>query len=224
MKISHPEKTAFTLIELLVVISIIAILASIASPALIGALKNGKITRATADARQVALALRMYAQDHDGIYPSDTTDTGEEISNANDAYRVLFPAYLQTEKIFAVAGSPIGKSADNNIASPNEVLKAGENHWAYVSGLSTTSNSEWPLVVDHTDGGGTYGMKETEPGGIWGGTKAIVVRADSSASAVLLAGNGDRRYLPRTDNKSKNLLNVTDYMGKGARLLEPVRP
>lgn len=74
MKISHRKSLAFTLIELLVVISIIAILASIASPALIGALKNGKISRATSDARQVALSLQLYAQDHDGAYPSERRD------------------------------------------------------------------------------------------------------------------------------------------------------
>ncbi len=223
MKTSHRKSSAFTLIELLVVISIIAILASIASPALIGALKNGKITRATADARQVALSLRLYAQDHDGAYPSETSDTGEKIMNANDAFRCLFPNYLQNEKIFMVAGSPVGKTADNNISSPAAILKAGENHWAYISGLNTTSNSEWPLVVDHTDGSGTYGLKETEAGGTWGGIKAIVVRVDTSSSAVLLAGLGSRRYIARTDDKSKNLLNVSDYAGQGAKLLEPVK-
>ncbi|MDB6173185.1 MAG: hypothetical protein JWL59_2496 [Chthoniobacteraceae bacterium] len=223
MKISHRKSPAFTLIELLVVISIIAILASIASPALIGALKNGKISRATADARQVALSLQLYAQDHDGAYPSERSDTGENISSANDAFRCLFPNYLKNEKIFSVAGSPVGKSADNNISSPAEILKAGENHWAYVAGLNTTSDSEWPLVVDHTDGGGTYGLKETEAGGTWGGIKAIVVHVDTSATAVLLAGAGSRRYIARTDDKSKNLLNVSDYAGKGSRLLEPVK-
>src|SRR5689334_9970771 len=108
---------AFTLIELLVVISIIAILASIASPALINALRNGKITRAISDARQVGLALRMYAQDHDGAYPSGKNDLGEELSTSNDAFRCLFPGYLQTEKIFVVGSSPVGKLADNNVSS-----------------------------------------------------------------------------------------------------------
>ena len=216
-------RAAFTLIELLVVISIIAILAGIAAPALTGAIVNGRITKAVADARSVGLALRLYSHDNDGAYPHGKNDYNEEINTSNDAFRSLIPAYLQTEVIFTVSSSKAGAKADDKIASASDILERGENHWAYISGLSSSSNSMWPLIVDHTDGSGFYSDKETEFGGTWKGAKAIVVRADISATAVKLMGTGSKRFMPRPDDRTKNALDLKDYMGDGAKLLEPAR-
>ena len=216
-------RAAFTLIELLVVISIIAILASIAAPIYGVAMLNGRIIKSVADARSVGLALRLYSNDNNGAYPSGKNDYGEEINTSNDAFRSLFPTYLQNETIFTAPNSKAGPKADNKIGSQSEILDRGENHWAYVSGLNSSSNSMWPLIVDHTDGSGYYTDKETELGGTWKGTKAIVVNTDNSAAAVRLLGTGSKRYLPRYDDKSKNALLLNDYMGDGAKLLEPAR-
>jgi prepilin-type N-terminal cleavage/methylation domain-containing protein len=54
------KRAAFTLIELLVVISIIAILAGLAMP---GVLRSGKQTKVANNARQIGLALRLFAGD-----------------------------------------------------------------------------------------------------------------------------------------------------------------
>ena len=216
-------RAAFTLIELLVVISIIAILASIAAPVYQAAMINARILHGVADARSVGLALRMYSNDNNGAYPAGKNDYDEEITTSNDAFRSLIPTYLQNESVFTVATSKTGPKADNKIATAANILERGENHWAYVSGLSSSSNSMWPLLVDHTDGSGFYTDKETEVGGTWKGTKAIVVNADNSAAAVKLLGAGSKRYLPRFDDRSKNALVLNDYMGDGAKLLEPAR-
>ena len=223
MKLLRPTKTGFTLIELLVVISIIAILAGIALPAFTAAMLTAKIVDATSDAKQIALALRIQAEDYEGNFPEDRNSHDEPILTSNDAFRGLIPNYLQAEEVFAVGSSPVGKKADNNIKSKNTMLTRGENHWAYISGLSTTSNSSWPLIVDHTDGSGRYGAVDTKPGGTWKGTRAIVVRVDASASAHVLAGTGDKRFLRRYDEPGKNALELEDYMGKGPKLLEPSR-
>jgi len=223
MKMLQRRFPAFTLIELLVVISIIAILAGIAAPALTSAALTGRIAQAVNSARQVGLGLRMYAQDNDGAFPYDRDDEGNAIVSSNDAFRQLIPAYMDSEAVFAVGSSPVAKRADNNISSREKILARGENHWAYIAGLSTSSNSLWPLIVDHTDGSGRYTDKETDPGGTWKGTKAVVVRTDNSAASVKLLGTGRHRYLPRHDNKQMNALDVRDYMGSGAKLLEPVR-
>lgn len=219
---SRTLRAAFTLIELLVVISIIAILAGIAAPALQGAMLNGQMAAAMNKARQIGLALRMYANDHEGALPSDKTDTGEAITTSNDAFRTLIPTYLDNESIFAVAGSKAGATADNRMSPEAQILARGENHWAYIAGVSGTANSSYPLIVDHTDGSGYYTDKGNTLGGTWKGTKAVVIRVDNSAGTVKLKGTGSKRFIPRTDEPNKNALE-TDYMGQDVKLLEPAR-
>ena len=216
---THTSKTnaAFTLIELLVVISIIAMLVGIAATGLNQSLLNGKITRATGDARQIFLAVKMYAADHDGAFP------GAEASNSNEAFRELFPAYMQAEVNFAVPNSPVGKRADNKIDPPSRALERGENHWAYVAGLNDTSHPMWPLIVDHTDGSGHYTTRENEPGGTWRGSKAIVIRCDGGAVAAPLRGSGMKRFIHRFDDDQLDALDLGGYMGQGPRLLEPAQ-
>lgn len=216
-------RAAFTLIELLVVITIIAILASIAAPVYQHVMLTARILHATADARSVGLALRLYANENNGLFPGGKNDYGEPISSSNDAFRSLFPTYLTDERIFTVPTSKAGSKADNKVETQADILQPGENHWAYISGLNSSSNSSWPLVVDSTDGSGFYTDKDTELGGTWKGTKAVVVNTDNSASAVKVLGAGSKRYLPRFDNPSKNGLVLNDYMGDGAKLLEPAR-
>jgi prepilin-type N-terminal cleavage/methylation domain-containing protein len=211
-------KAAFTLIEMLVVVAIIALLAGVAGPALTAAMRTAKIARATQDGRQVGLALRGYAHDNDGAYPD-----GTDITNSNEAFRELFPAYMQAESNFVVSSSPVGRSADNKIEPETRALGRGENHWAYVAGLNDTSHALWPLVVDHTDGSGYYGSNETKPGGTWGGAKAVVIRCDGGAVAIRLEGTSSKRFIPRHDDSKKNALQVRDYMGDSTRLLEPMK-
>jgi prepilin-type N-terminal cleavage/methylation domain-containing protein/prepilin-type processing-associated H-X9-DG protein len=63
------SRSGFTLIELLVVIAIIAILAALLSPALRNALETGRAAHCASNLRQIGLAARQYANDHEGGFP-----------------------------------------------------------------------------------------------------------------------------------------------------------
>jgi prepilin-type N-terminal cleavage/methylation domain-containing protein len=196
--IKKPTSTAFTLIELLVVIAIIAVLASIAFPVFQSVRIKGDQTKALSNAKQIALALRLYASDNNGNYPTYTLDanglpTTTAVTTSNDAFCQLFPTYVKSEAIFWLAKSkwcntnPPDELLDATVTVPSvKTLATGENEWAYVLGLTDTSNPSLPLIANGFTSGGetghTYSTDQTVKGGVWKGVNAIVVRADSSGT------------------------------------------
>lgn len=63
-------RNGFTLIELLVVIAIIAVLAALLFPVISNAKERGRQVKCLSNLRQLCLAFRNYADDHDGRMPN----------------------------------------------------------------------------------------------------------------------------------------------------------
>ncbi len=191
MKTSQIKHGAFTLIELLVVITIIAILAGIALPVYNTVTERGQQTKGLSNAKQIGLALKLFAGDNDGRFPSKTpnadgTVSPSDVDNSNDALKQLIPDYVDNETIFAVPKSVFIDQGrpDSLITNFTDRLVAGENHFAYVINLTDTSNSSFPLLADGFNNATshTYVQAEDQEGGVWKGKKAIVIRTDNSGS------------------------------------------
>jgi len=181
MKLTAQHK-AFTLVELLVVITIIATLAGIAFPVYNTVQERGKQTKALTLAKQIGLSCKVYAGDYDGQFPKyvdPTADTPAVATTANQALGSLITGgYIPDEEIFFVQGSGWSTVTPDR----DRLLEAGENNWAYFSGISDTDTPGWPLICDGWAQGspGTYVADPKLPGGVWKGKKVIIIRVDSS--------------------------------------------
>jgi len=205
MKRTIINRSGFTLIELLVVITIIGILATLAPAAINGVLLNANQAKALNGARNIGLALKLYANDNDGAYPAG--------SSANAAFNKLLPAdasasgYIKDKKAFFVKGSaftppPTDQASGGGAGGGANATKlaAKENHFGYMAGLSADGSEDWPVVFDGFASGGKYSAKKTEQGGVWEGKVAIVVRLNGSAAKealtdLVLKTNGQENAL-----------------------------
>ena len=127
-----PSPGAFTLIELLVVIAIIAILAAILFPVFARAKESAKKAVCISNLKQMGLALHMYAQDYDEVFPigPDLTQWGGD-GNPKLA--------------FVLALWPYVKNRDEYYC-PSCHAMAQANQSA-----STAAGRAWGAALDNTD-------------------------------------------------------------------------
>jgi hypothetical protein len=187
-------------------IGIIVSLISLLPLAISLAQKRDKQIKDLSHAREIALALKNFATDHDGEFPNkkpgaDYTGADDLTSGnkSNDAFWWLFPVYLTREEIFIVRGSAWSPSPpDNKLDSPGsvervETLRQGECAYLYVTGLNDTSNPEFPLVADAgtAEDATVYTNARNEKGGIWRGKRAIVLFVDGSGRIMTVDDRTD---------------------------------
>ena len=92
------RRRGFTLIELLVVIAIIAILAAILFPVFARAREKARQTACLSNLKQIGVAVLMYAQDYDEVYPLDLTTSDATQIPGTWPNRVM--PYVKNEQIY----------------------------------------------------------------------------------------------------------------------------
>ena len=206
---------AFTLIELLVVIGIIALLASIALPAFSSVQVKAQQSKALNNAKQIGFACKAFGVDNNGQYPNFPETTGSfsntQVSYSNDAFNDLVPTYLATLQCFYQPGSqetpqpkpppdPDFTQCGSQTATSCMPSGSALNVWAYVTGMSDTSNSSFPLIVNDPanvgSGSVTWSNVQTAKGGIWKGKQALVVHVDDSATVDQLTSTFEDKNGP----------------------------
>ena len=129
------KRRGFTLIELLVVIAIIAILAAILFPVFARAKESAKKAVCLDRLKQMGLALHMYAQDYDEMFPIGGTIAvpGEWASDGNPKFyfaSALWP-YVKNREVFYCP-------------SCHAMAQANQS-------ASTLAGRQWGAALDDTD-------------------------------------------------------------------------
>lgn len=223
-------RQGFTLIELLVVITIIAILASLAVPTFNVIQDLANITSTTNNCRQIIMAMKIFAQDNNAIYPDSYQNpaTGGVAVTANDAFRILFSEdILQDERIFGAKASRF--QPDGNIGQAptfDQALMPGENHWAMTQGQTSSSGGTMPLVFENPSAVGWPPQWNCDAAGqlvqgrTWRGGKVIIGLNDNSVQTVQLAAKrgaavgpkmlagGQDMFTQASQGIPQNILNV----------------
>lgn len=120
-------RSAFTLLELLFVIAVIAVLAAIAVPASNGISRYSARMKSLSNLRQIGVAARLYANDHQQQLPGGAEPSTGGAST--DRWPTLFSAYL-TPSDPRVFIDPTDRAA---LSLPlNQVLSNSQNNTGYI--------------------------------------------------------------------------------------------
>ncbi len=92
-----------------------------------------------------------------------------------------------------------------------DTLKTGENTYAYVLGLTDTSNPAFPLVADGFSATiPTYDINKSNKGGVWAAKKAVVIFCD--ASGQIMKVDAATSQVKRPGNTTGLFAAATDWL------------
>ncbi len=168
------KRYGFTLIELLVVIAIIAILAASLFPVFAKTREKARQASCLSNAKQIALAIIVYAQDSDGAFPPASVVMGADGINWTDVVqsyvknRQIFicPSFTATTlgyglnpslslEVKPIFGSPIPQYKLDQIQAPSSTLMLADN-----AGTGSPFVAPGSLVNEAHNGGFNVGFMD----------------------------------------------------------------
>ena len=179
----------FTLIELAVVLAIIAVLAAILTPIVTNYIEQARIARASADARVVADAIRLYQRDI-GEYPiyDTTTEAIADNPGAADQFIVgpagagipsagvaawasnvavtTLTSYLNTNYLGRPTTAALGKASFRGPYLGSLEADPWGNKFYVTAGNITRGSTKWGFVIS----AGPNGSLDTDPNTLRTGT------------------------------------------------------
>ena len=172
------KKTGFALAELMVVIAVLSILMVLLLPVLATARDRAHTSVCTSNLHQVALVLKMYASDNDGVYPVNRPETQHQ---KKQAVWDLLTAYTQDPQIFHCPNEhgPVAQAPGYSYRAArwNDPSVLSQKSLRPASGTVVVSCAE------HTERSGENGWNLETSGHLIG--PLIVAREDGSVSRIM---------------------------------------
>jgi prepilin-type N-terminal cleavage/methylation domain-containing protein/prepilin-type processing-associated H-X9-DG protein len=191
----NKSRFGFTLIELLVVIAIIAILAAILFPVFAQAREAARKTSCLSNTKQLGLAIMMYVQDYDEVYPMDSWDVpaigsaNNDLSSANYLSSVTWiwqiMPYIKNRQILVCPSDPNPKSGFTGFDDNPCNLTSCCDGWGIPTPMSYSVND---LIIGYAWSGNTNGCFGSYGGPAPGSLSMAAI--PSPASNYLLADEG----------------------------------
>lgn len=135
--------SGFTLIELLVVISIIGILAGLLLPALKEAQERARQIHCLNNSKQIMLAFKQYAMDHDDAFPMLSNNTAK----SSEVF-MMVSNYISVSEIYNCRSDKKTRPIPPNLTSENNSYACTALDGDGKAPLKESHSSDTPLIFD----------------------------------------------------------------------------